>query len=167
MSLSFANSSRVSLWALCLDLTGWSWVYLVWHWGRHTPLLWSPRFTHEHHTDLILSPLLKVSWLAKERGCPDFPAPLVLEGLRQLFSRLSTPLNLVQDKRDDAPTWETNQPSHKCGATHHWLEANTNHRWLRSLHWIGTAIEFAFVSRVAALSRSKGIYRSGLLPLLW
>lgn len=65
---------------------------------RHTPLLWSPRFTHEHHTALILSPPLMVSWLAKQRGCPDFPASLVLEGLHQLFPRLSTPLNPMREK---------------------------------------------------------------------
>lgn len=68
--------SCVSPLAPCLDLTGWSWVYLVWHDGRHTPLLWSPRFTHEHHTALILSPPLKVSRLAKERGCPDFSSTI-------------------------------------------------------------------------------------------
>lgn len=50
-------------------------------------------------------------------GCPDFTASLVLQGLHQLFPRLSTPLKRVQEKRNDAPTWETNPPSHKSNAS--------------------------------------------------
>lgn len=65
-------------------------------------------------------------------GLPWFPSLIDSGGSPSIISdRLSTPLNSVRKSKRVIPTWETNPPlapSHNCMATHHPLQAHTNHR---------------------------------------
>lgn len=94
----------------------------VWTWQGGPEFIWcGTRVDTLHYSEVPGSrmnitqpssclPLWRSPGLPKRGAALIFPAPLVLEGLRQLFPSLSTPLNPAQEKPNGAPTEETNSP---------------------------------------------------------
>lgn len=133
---------------------GQHWVYVAWHRAGHTPLLWSLGFTHAHHTQslLLFFPPPLASWFDKSRGCPDFRASLILEGLHPLCLidfRLCWTRHEEEEGRV-GPTAGSEPPgalSCKHTDTYHRLEARTERdvRSTSNKHTVG--IQFRILPR--------------------